>query len=220
MRACVCVCVRDGREADEHSTGGYAPWVPFDHPQLGRVEVGGPDHMRVWDNPPAGERLRNEVAPHADFTVWQVLPPHLPPSPLLTTPLAPRAELTVLPLQSDSGVKGSRLQVSSWEYAPVGPPVAALEHSGGTRQAVNQVLPQTVATRGAVASAAACVLGLWPVEAPSCRTGRPPSKLVLPKWAARLDRWPNRLLCEDRWRGGRGIRLRDETCAALWLRAV
>lgn len=30
----------------------FAPWRPFDHPQLGPVEIGGLDHMRTIRNPP------------------------------------------------------------------------------------------------------------------------------------------------------------------------
>jgi murein tripeptide amidase MpaA len=31
---------------------GYYPWRPFDHPQLGKVEIGGWDWMYTWSNPP------------------------------------------------------------------------------------------------------------------------------------------------------------------------
>lgn len=38
---------------DEHDLGGFHDWTPFDHPQLGRVEIGGWDTKRVWQNAPA-----------------------------------------------------------------------------------------------------------------------------------------------------------------------
>ncbi len=38
--------------ADEHAPRGYVDWYPFDHPQLGRVELGGWDFMYTWRNPP------------------------------------------------------------------------------------------------------------------------------------------------------------------------
>ncbi len=43
--------------------GGQAhvDWYPFDHPQLGRVEIGGWDRLNYWRNPPAGLREK-EVA--------------------------------------------------------------------------------------------------------------------------------------------------------------
>lgn len=40
--------------ADEHCEGqGYFDWEPFDHPQLGPVEIGGWNRMYVFRNPPA-----------------------------------------------------------------------------------------------------------------------------------------------------------------------
>jgi len=39
--------------ADEHiGAGAYVDWYPFDHPQLGRVELGGWDLLYTWSNPP------------------------------------------------------------------------------------------------------------------------------------------------------------------------
>jgi murein tripeptide amidase MpaA len=38
--------------ADENAPRGYVEWYPFDHPQLGRVELGGWDAMYTWRNPP------------------------------------------------------------------------------------------------------------------------------------------------------------------------
>lgn len=38
---------------DEQLGGkGFRPWTPFEHPQLGRVEIGGWRWLRVWSNPP------------------------------------------------------------------------------------------------------------------------------------------------------------------------
>jgi zinc carboxypeptidase len=61
------------RWADEHHPGElYVDWRPFDHPQLGPIEIGGWDWLVSWTNPP-GSRLQDEVAPHADFAVFQAL---------------------------------------------------------------------------------------------------------------------------------------------------
>jgi murein tripeptide amidase MpaA len=60
------------RWSDEHAPGTYVAWYPFDHPQLGAVEIGGPDWFRLWSNPPPSH-LRTEVEPHADFAVHQAL---------------------------------------------------------------------------------------------------------------------------------------------------
>lgn len=50
----------------------YADWVPFDHPQLGSVEIGGWNELLVWSNAP-GSMLLAEVKPHAEFAVYQAL---------------------------------------------------------------------------------------------------------------------------------------------------
>jgi len=57
---------------DEHGTGMHVDWYPFDHPQLGKVELGGWDEMVSFTNPPTS-LLAAEVAPHADFAVFQAL---------------------------------------------------------------------------------------------------------------------------------------------------
>ncbi len=60
------------RWVDENAPDQYVDWYPFDHPQLGRVELGGWHRLGIWTNPPPA-RLRDEVAPHADFAVAQAL---------------------------------------------------------------------------------------------------------------------------------------------------
>ena len=51
---------------------GYVDWYPFDHPQLGPVELGGWDRLYAWRNPPPAF-LEDEIAPFADWLVWQLL---------------------------------------------------------------------------------------------------------------------------------------------------
>ena len=48
---------------------GFVPWHPFNHPQLGPVEIGGWDLIRYWYNIPF-DRLEKEVAPHSDWLVY------------------------------------------------------------------------------------------------------------------------------------------------------
>jgi hypothetical protein len=60
------------RWVDEHAPDQYVDWYPFDHPQLGPVELGGWHHLGIRTNPPP-DRLRDEVAPHAAFAVVQAL---------------------------------------------------------------------------------------------------------------------------------------------------
>jgi len=51
---------------------GFIPWKPFNHPQLGRVEIGGWDWLHMWTNPPL-EFLEKEIAPIPDWIVWHAL---------------------------------------------------------------------------------------------------------------------------------------------------
>jgi murein tripeptide amidase MpaA len=61
------------RWSDEKLGGkGYINWYPFDHPQLGRVELGGWDAMYAWSNPPP-EFLEKEIARFPDWLVWHLL---------------------------------------------------------------------------------------------------------------------------------------------------
>jgi hypothetical protein len=61
------------RWADEHFPGElFVDWYPFDHPQLGPVELGGWHWLRSWINPPDGA-LAAEVRAHADFAIAQAL---------------------------------------------------------------------------------------------------------------------------------------------------
>ena len=58
--------------SDEQGHDLYAPWTPFDHPQLGNVEIGGWDALTGWNNPPPS-LLAAEIRGHADFAVLQAL---------------------------------------------------------------------------------------------------------------------------------------------------
>lgn len=60
------------RWCDEHHPAGHVDWYPFDHPQLGAIELGGWDELSTWTNPPL-HRLHSEVAAHADFAIHQAL---------------------------------------------------------------------------------------------------------------------------------------------------
>jgi hypothetical protein len=61
------------RWSDERFGGrAYVDWYPFEHPQLGPVELGGWDLMRFWANVPF-EQLESEVAPHSELALFHVL---------------------------------------------------------------------------------------------------------------------------------------------------
>jgi len=58
--------------ADEELPGqGYVDWYPWEHPQLGPVELGGWDTTFFSNPPPA--LLEAEVRPHADWAIWHIL---------------------------------------------------------------------------------------------------------------------------------------------------
>lgn len=51
---------------------GYVDWYPFNHPQLGRVELGGWDFLHMWTNVPL-EFLEKEISPFPEWIVWHAL---------------------------------------------------------------------------------------------------------------------------------------------------
>jgi murein tripeptide amidase MpaA len=51
---------------------GFVDWYPVEHPQLGRVELGGWDSLYAFRNPPP-QFLEAEVKPHADWLIWHLL---------------------------------------------------------------------------------------------------------------------------------------------------
>ena len=71
---------------------GYADWRPFQHPQLGAVEIGGWDREYAFRNPPP-QYLEKEVEPLADWVIWQAA-------------LAPRLRIDQV------AIEGGRVRVS------------------------------------------------------------------------------------------------------------
>jgi murein tripeptide amidase MpaA len=51
---------------------GFVDWYAFEHPQLGRVELGGWDSLYTWTNPPH-HLLEKEIAPLSRWLVWHAL---------------------------------------------------------------------------------------------------------------------------------------------------
>jgi murein tripeptide amidase MpaA len=57
--------------SDEKLGGkGHIDWYEFEHPQLGKIELGGWDSLYAFRNPPP-EYLEKEVAPFSDWVIWQ-----------------------------------------------------------------------------------------------------------------------------------------------------
>ncbi|MEM9747091.1 MAG: M14 family metallopeptidase [Actinomycetota bacterium] len=53
---------------DDNVPGGYVEWYEYDHPQLGRVELGGWNSELVFRNPPS-HLLADEIAPHSTLAI-------------------------------------------------------------------------------------------------------------------------------------------------------
>lgn len=59
--------------SDEALEGkGYVTWYPYDHPELGPVELGGWDHVHAFRNPPK-QFLEREIARFPKWLIWQAL---------------------------------------------------------------------------------------------------------------------------------------------------
>jgi murein tripeptide amidase MpaA len=57
---------------DNLGGSGYHNWRPFDHPQLGMIELGGWDAQNYWVNPPVAF-LENEIKHFPDWIIWHTL---------------------------------------------------------------------------------------------------------------------------------------------------
>lgn len=65
----------------------YVDWYPYDHPQLGKVELGGWNNMFTWRNPPL-DFIEKEAARNLPFAISMGdLLPHLSIHSLKVTPL-------------------------------------------------------------------------------------------------------------------------------------
>jgi murein tripeptide amidase MpaA len=51
---------------------GYIHWYPFEHPQLGKVELGGWDFLHMWTNVPL-PFLEKEISLFPDWIIWHAL---------------------------------------------------------------------------------------------------------------------------------------------------
>ncbi len=51
---------------------GFVDWYAFDHPQLGKIELGGWNSLYTWSNPPP-EMLEKELAPLTKWLIWHAL---------------------------------------------------------------------------------------------------------------------------------------------------
>jgi murein tripeptide amidase MpaA len=89
--------------AEKNYPGAYVDWYEFEHPELGKVELGGWDTINYWFNVPF-DRLEDEVAPHADWALFH----------LLVSPLLEVRSLDVERLGESSFLLRMVLQNSGW----------------------------------------------------------------------------------------------------------
>lgn len=82
---------------------GYIDWYEFDHPQLGKIELGGWNTVFCWRNPPM-KFLEKEVAPFSDWLIWH----------LLISPRLEKVETIVTPLGEDVYRVRLFVQNSGW----------------------------------------------------------------------------------------------------------
>jgi hypothetical protein len=91
------------RWARERYPDAHVDWYEYEHPELGRVELGGWDVINYWFNVPF-DQLEAEVAPHSDFAVFHAL----------ISPLLEVRSLDVEPLGETSFLVRLVLQNSGW----------------------------------------------------------------------------------------------------------
>jgi hypothetical protein len=82
---------------------GFVDWYEFDHPQLGRVELGGWQSLYTWTNPPP-HLLEKEIAPFSRWLTWHAL----------ISPKLEIIEAQATPLGKDSWRLRLALQNTGW----------------------------------------------------------------------------------------------------------
>jgi murein tripeptide amidase MpaA len=91
----------------EDKAGGIAhvDWAPFDHPQLGKVEIGGWNRLHAFSNPPP-QFLEKEVSRFPQWILWQAL-------------ISPKLELVAAEMEAlDNGHWRVRLVVQNTGWLP------------------------------------------------------------------------------------------------------
>ena len=89
----------------EVGESAYVDWYPFEHPQLGPVELGGWDTMACWGNVPF-RFLEDEIAPHTEWALWHLLvSPRLEVRSLDVEPLGDARFLVRLVVRTPAGCR-------------------------------------------------------------------------------------------------------------------
>jgi murein tripeptide amidase MpaA len=106
---------------DEQNGGrGFVDWYPIEHPELGRIELGGWDNLLSWTNPPP-HLLEEEVAKNHRFALAQAaMAPHLEVLLLAAEPLGDGRHKITLVLEN-SGFLGTYISRRAQERKAVRP---------------------------------------------------------------------------------------------------
>lgn len=106
---------------------GWVDWYEFDHPQLGKVEIGGWDFFNTWRNPPL-KFLEKEVSPLSEFALYQCL-------------ASPRLEWYQVDVQSTGNIHWLRAVVHNTGWLPTNVSKKALEQKVVRALEVDLLLP-------------------------------------------------------------------------------
>jgi murein tripeptide amidase MpaA len=119
--------------SDEALEGqGYVDWYPFDHPQLGRVELGGWDPLLAFRNPPP-KFIEKEVSLFPDWLLWHALiSPKLEIRKLEATPLGGDSYRIRLVVEN-TGWLPSYVTKKAMERKVVRPVIAEIELPEGAK---------------------------------------------------------------------------------------
>jgi murein tripeptide amidase MpaA len=146
---------------DEKLEGkGYVDWYPFDHPELGPIELGGWDAMYALSNPPPGF-LEAEIAPHAHWLIWHALiSPRMDLRAFDARPLGAGCYAVRLVVEN-SGWLPSYVTKKALERKAVRPVIAEIEvpaegtlETGKTREEIGQLEGRAYKAAGGFGGAA------------------------------------------------------------------
>jgi murein tripeptide amidase MpaA len=132
--------------ADKVAPDGLVPWYAFDHPQLGKIELGGWNTLYTWRNPPHS-LLEAEIAPHADFAIaFASLAPRIAWREVKLTPLGGGGAYHLLAVVENRGflpTNGSQQALKMKAVRPVrlelAPPEGATAAGGKLKQEIGQL---------------------------------------------------------------------------------
>ncbi|MGE5138347.1 MAG: M14 family metallopeptidase [Rudaea sp.] len=124
---------------------GYVDWYEFDHPQLGKVDLGGWNGMYAWRNPPP-EFLQKEVALFPDWLLWHLLiSPRLELVSATSTPLGDHTYRVRLVVQNTGWLptyiskKGLEKKITRGVVCEITLPEGARLETGKPREELRQL---------------------------------------------------------------------------------